>query len=120
MCSKYPNLCEHRGYLSLIGPNCWYGEVPIGGGCVFYSFEKHDLATSYRGEVVLYWASEDRTPTRYLFNENGITTCRGVQQIEARASSLLEDLIRLDGGNESDRGYSVFCELAGFLPEPAG
>lgn len=107
---------HETGYVVRTSPLSWVGEVPIGEGSVYYSISQSEKDEVYEGEITVFLTPEKNDYTKYRFSPHGLTTGYGVIQIEASAESLLCEIIRLDNGRESDRGYAMFCELAAFLP----
>lgn len=108
---------NRTGYIRQSGDSTWFGEVSVGGGTVCYDITGCPKA-GYRGEINIYWTQAQGDRSAYRFDPTGITSGTGVQQIEAKDQWILDDLIKLDGQNDSDRGYALFCELSCYLPPP--
>lgn len=74
--------------------------------------------SGYEGQIEIQWTYARDDVTIFRFDSTGITSVRGVLQIEASFQEVLENVIALDDGDESGRGYALFCEMACYLPTP--
>lgn len=93
------------------------GKVLVGkdGGAVSYDI-LGNIESGYQGEIVLFWSAEQDDRSADRFDETGLSTGIGVQQIEAISRWVLEDMVKLDDGDDCGRGYSLFCQIASYLP----